>query len=410
MQLSSNEVTKGWLSQFQDDELATAGRLADAVLLVGRDELFRGLRVLLDRVLTDRDGPDRPLAFYAEREIEVDRGEEDDRYEVEPYFPGTDTGRAEGPGVPPFVPDGSEVGSEAPISNFITTYERGHRGSVLSHPGPDELRAAKVREIVIVTDFIGSGKRVTEQLEAFWRVATIRSWNSYKLVRFIVVAYSGIEAGIERVSKHRTKPQVLIVRGCPTIDDSFTGEDRTAVLALCRKYPKRERHALGFRKSGALIAFAHGMPNNAPAIFHRDKSGWSPLFPNRSAVSLDEVFGTSNADELARLAEQRFHIRLARKELMRPETEQWLKTMLVLAALEDGQRSVFYLSAQTKLPYLETTQILRNTRIARWTSANGALTDLGRRELTRLRLRRERRIVLPTDTQPFYYPSQLRAQ
>jgi hypothetical protein len=38
------------------------------------------------------------------------------------------------------------------------------------------------------------------------------------------------------------------------------------------------------------------------------------------------------------------------------------------------------------------------------------LTVLGRRELRRLQLRRSRTVVLPTDDQPYYYPTQLRAR
>lgn len=410
--LSESQVASDWLSQLADEELLTARVLADAILLVGRDELFRGLRHLLDELLLGRADPSSPLALYAERAVEVDLGEEEDRtrYEIEPFFPSTESGRATGAGVPPLTVQDQEVGSEGAIANFITTYERAHRGLVLSHPGPDELRLQRVREIVVVTDFIGSGKRVAELLEAFWRVATIRSWMSYKLIRFVVIAYSGTEAGLDHVRAHRVKPDVRIVRGCPTVHDSFSGQDYQAVLALCRKYPRRDRYALGFRNSGALIAFAHGMPNNAPSIFHRDRSGWRPLFPNRSAVEADAIFIGSNADDLSRRAEEQLRIRLATEELTQADTKQWLKTMLVLAALEPRRRSAFQISAATQLPLGEVSTILTNTRIAHWTSRTGALTGLGRRELTRLRERRQRRIELPTADQPFYYPSQLRAR
>lgn len=410
--MSRSEVAQDWLGQFTDDELPAARALADAILLVGRDELFRGLRVLLDELLLGRSNPETPLALYAERVVDVDRGEDEDGrwYEVEPFFPASGSGRATGEGVPPVVAEGQEVGSEGPVSNFITSYERAHRGLVLAHPGPDELRSAKVREIVIVTDFIGSGKRITEQLEAFWQVATIRSWMSFKLVRFVVVAYSGTEAGLEQVRKHRVRPEVRIVKGCPTIHDSFSGENYAAVLALCRKYARGARFALGFRNGGVLIAFAHGMPNNAPPIFHRGPSDWQPLFPNRSTVEADTVFIKGNADDLAVQAEEQLRIRLAVGELTQADTRQWLKTMLVLTALERGLRSAYQVSAATQFPLEEVQAILTNTRIAHWISRTGALTDLGRRELIRLRQRRQRRIELPSEDQPFYYPSQLRAR
>ena len=147
--------------------------------------------MLLDETTTNRDEGDqnRPIALFAERAVETRDIEDSDygfvRHEVLPFFPGTDEGRATGAGMPPIVVDPSdqEVGSEGAIANFITGYERLHRNRVLSHPGPDALRTRRASHIVIVTDFIGSGKRAWEMLEAFWRVATIRNWHSGHLAR-----------------------------------------------------------------------------------------------------------------------------------------------------------------------------------------------------------------------------------
>jgi hypothetical protein len=216
--LSESDFAQDWLGQFDDDERPVAASLADSILLVGRDELYRGLRRLLDALLAERKDAERPLALYSERKVDaasaVDGAQAS--YTIEPFFPGTEIGRATGPGVAPVLAEEQEIGSEGAIANFITTYERQHRGAVLNHPGPDTLRDTHACEIVIVTDFIGSGKRVWEMIEAFWRVATIRSWKSYRLLRFAVVAYSGTDPGIAYVRSHRVRPDVRIVQGCPT--------------------------------------------------------------------------------------------------------------------------------------------------------------------------------------------------
>lgn len=385
-----------------------AARLADAVMLVSYDALYRGLRLLLDEVITNRDEGDqeRPIALFAERAVAT-RDTKDGGEEILPFFPGTEEGRATGAGMPPIVvdPTDQEVGSEGAIANFITGYERLHRNRVLSHPGPEALRTRRVSHVVIVTDFIGSGNRVWEMLEAFWRVATVRSWHSYGFVRFAVVAYSG-----KLVRSHRSGPNVLVVHACPTIFTAFVGAKRNAIEALCRAHPHKPRRPFGYGSAGALIAFSHGMPNNAPPILHSNKNGWVPLFINRSALGADMHFPAANADALADRARVVLNIRAAERFLNDPARRRWVETMLVLTAVKDGSRTAASASARTRLPLADVEQVLVFTRIARWTSPRNALTVLGQRELRRLRLRRARTIELPTEELPYYYPSQLRAR
>jgi hypothetical protein len=418
MTISRTEFARAWLEQFSEGDREVAARLADAVMLVSHDALYRGLRALLDDLTAARAETDldRPVALYAERAVDT-RETKDEEFgwvgmEVLPFFPGSDEGRATGSGVPPIQvdPDDQEVGSEGAIANFITSYQRLHGNRVLNHPGPDALRDGRASHIVIVTDFIGSGKRVWEMLEAFWRVATIRSWNSYHRIRFSVVAYSGTEHGLSHVRSHRTKPDVRVVHACPTLGTAFNGAERDAIEALCRAHPSRPRYPFGFGYAGALIAFSHGMPNNAPPILHSARKGWRPLFVNRSALAADMHFPATNADALAEQARDVLRIRTARAFLEDPAKRLWVETMLVLTALKDGARSAGTASARTRLPLADVEQILVFTRIAHWTTPRGILTSLGRRELRRLQLRRARTVALPTAETPYYYPTQLRAR
>lgn len=215
--------------------------MVDEIMLVSRDDFARGVTGLIDTVLAGRSLAQRPIALFAERDVE-----KDDELNPLPYFPSTGKGRATGPGVPPIVanPDDQEIGSEGLLANLITAYQRNRKNDVVSHPGPDTMRARKVERIVIVTDFIGSGKRVWEMLEAFRRVATLRSWRSYKRIEFVVVAYSGTSVGLAHIATSKLKPKVLLVTACPTLSDAFSGSDLSAVLALCRKHPRKARYPL----------------------------------------------------------------------------------------------------------------------------------------------------------------------
>ncbi|EZP72403.1 hypothetical protein BV96_01838 [Sphingomonas paucimobilis] len=402
--LSDSAEATLWLSQFNDAERPVAASLVDELLLVGADEFHRGMKQLLDQVMASRDG--RPAALYAEREVETEQGA------IRPIFGEPGDRRATGLGPAPllFDPKAPEVGSEGPIANLITGYQRLHGDAVLDHPGPDLLRDRRAGPIVIVADFIGSGNRVWEMLEAFRAVRSVRSWHSYRLVDFYVLAYSGTEEGIALVRRNRLRPKVLTVAGCPTLQQAFRGEARDAVLRLCYAYPPNYRFPLGFGASSALIAFAHGIPDNAPAILHSDFEGWKPLFPNRSALASSADFPPSNREELVARSAKMLRVLDAQRYLADSRGRRWIQTMLVLAALDAGARTRELVSAQTRISLGTVDETLEFTRIARWTRENNALTPLGRAELQRLRRRRARMPVLPTERKPFYYPTQLRAR
>lgn len=402
--LSDSAAATLWLSQFNDAERPAAASLVDELLLVGSDEFHRGIKQLLDQVMASRDG--RPAALYAEREVETEQGA------IRPIFGEPGDRRATGLGPTPLLFDlkAPEVGSEGLIANLITGYHRLHGDAVLDHPGPDVLRDRRAGPVVIVADFIGSGNRAWEMLEAFRAVRSVRSWRSYHLVDFYVLAYAGTEEGIALVRRNRLRPKVLTVAGCPTLQQAFRGDARDAVLRLCYAYPPNHRYPLGFGASSALIAFAHGIPDNAPAILHSDFEGWKPLFPNRSALASSADFPPSNRDELVARSAKMLRVLDAQRYLADSRGRRWIQTMLVLAALNVGARTRELVSAQTRISLGAVDETLEFTRIARWSGENLELTSLGRAELQRLRRRRARIPVLPTERKPFYYPTQLRAR
>ncbi len=405
--LSTSERGTKWLSQFEPGERALAARLVDEIMLVSRDDFARGIGGLIDTVLAERSPAKRPIALFAERNVQLD-----DAQEALPYFPNTGKGRATGPGIPPIVvdPDDQEVGSEGLLANLITAYQRDRKDEVISHPGPDVLRERRVERIVIVADFIGSGKRVWEMLEAFRRVATLRSWRSYKCIEFVVVAYSATSTGLERITSSKLKPRVLLVMACPTLSDAFSGSDLSAVTALCRKYPPKAKFPIGYGWTGALIAFAHGIPNNAPALLHLRKGTWEPLFRGRSTAGLPYDFPSLSQDGVAERASRLLQLRVAKRHLDNPRTRTWIITLLILDALAAGARGASNVSAKTRLRLDQVETTLSYLSVVGWVTTRNALTPLGQREWARLRQRRQARPVLPKPGKPFYFPTQLRAR
>lgn len=405
--LSNQAATADWLAQFRPAELPIARKLVDALMMVSRDDfataIYDEIELLYQQQL-ETTGP-QPIALYAEHPIRKVFGR------IPAYFPDSRNGRATGAGVSPIKvePRDQEVGSEAIVANMITSFCRYRPEAALSHPGPDDLRANKVRTIVLVTDFIGSGDRILRNLNSLGHVATLKSWRSGGFIKFAVIAYSGSKAGIDFVSRHHLQPSVRVIHGCPTIKSEFRGAERADIERLCGKYPKGHRRRLGWGETGALIAFAHGIPNNAPALFHSSARRWKPLFRKRSSVSLNDAFVDISAMEntMAR-AVKLLTSKTTRDFLLDDDSARWVKSMIILAACQDGFRLDHDLSIRTFLPQREVAELCDKLIQVGWLDAGRKLTDVGRSELETLRKRRKRNPVFPIGNQFFYYPTQLR--
>jgi hypothetical protein len=404
--LSETSIGSSWLKQFHEAEREIAAELIDQTLLVSRDDFVDGLRDLVDELVRRRSDPARKLALFAERPIKKIFGT------IPAFFRNSRHGRARGTGAPPIVvdPRNQEVGSEGIVAQFITDYCRRNPLVAVGHPGPTKMRCDRVGEIVILTDFLGSGNRVRRMLESFRYVATLRSWRSYGLMRFVVIAHSGTSDGVAAVQSHKLRPEVSLRMGCPTISNTFRGAQRSRIEALCNAYPVHHPEPLGYGDIGALIAFAHGCPNNVPPILHSGALGWIPLFKGRSTSDSSAAFLPEGDDLILDQRTQRLlKIRDTRKVLASSDNRRWISAMMLLAAVETGCRTAAEISARTHLNLAEVRELVTLARSALWLTHAGRLTHLGHNELVRLRRRRKQAPVLSTGSNNFYYPTQLRA-
>ena len=376
--LSEVDSVKKWLEKFDDGEYELVSALIDELLLISRDDFAYGMQSMLDDIVGGQGVSTKKIALYAEQPIKKVFGK------IPTFFKNSRKGRAEGMGKAPIIvdPRDQEVGSEGVIANIITDYCRRNTQVCFSHPGPKKMRKEKVRQIVIITDFIGSGKRIRTMLESFGHVATLRSWRSYKLLRFVVLTYSGTDEGMSSVRTHMLQPDVYSFTGCPTIRNTFFGNQRAKIESLCRTYPKNHSEPLGFRAGASLIAFAHGCPNNAPPILHSRKSKWAPLFCGRSTTNASAAFKRiNNYDALDQSAKNLLGIRKARNKLN--FNSEWIKAMKVLAASKSGARTPNEFSARTHIEVSTIDQLIQLSIEARWLNQQNRLTKLGARELIR---------------------------
>lgn len=402
-------ATQAWLSQFDPLEQPVAQAMLEAMLLVSRDEFAERLQTLVRQRIDAEPGR---VGLYVEREVPSRKGIPHRLFKQLGRAPRSAVGKGPDP-VKPVRPYDLDVGSEGVVAQLLTEICRASKGKAVMQPGPDAIRRKKIRRFILVTDFLGSGKRCWLYLEAAWRVASVRSWWSRRASKgmgFEVITYSGTDGGLRLVRSHPSSPRVFQVTGCPTIGNSFNFARRYDIRQLCRnRTPDKSFPALGFDDTGALIAFAHGAPNNCPACLFKGGPGWQPLFPSRVTQPARSSFTPENpAEEVqARL------IQMGQSRLADPALKAVVASrralLLVMAALSRPPRSIDAVSRKTRLTLFEVeTQIAKGEKLG-WIDGRNRVTVAGHAELARVRAASSGASVVPVILQTPYYPKSLRA-
>lgn len=402
--------TQAWLSQFAPQDQTLATDLLRNMMLVSSDQFRERLRGLVLKAVADGD---TPVGLYVERELQHRKGIP---YRLFKESKGK-IKRAFGVGPPPIKPTkayDADVGSEGLVAHIISELCREKRQTLFNHPGPNQIRQHFIRRFIVVTDYIGSGKRAWTYLEAAWRVRSIRSWWSAKATKgmsFEVIAYAASSIGRKKVESHPSQPHVRIAIVCPTIRTAF-GSRTSEVRELCTKYsPVSSDEPLGFGSVGALIAFAHGVPNNTPLIFHKKSASWAPLFPARVASATRSGFGID--DDTAEATRARL-LAMRQKRLADASwienAKPYTKTVfMVMAALSQRPRHIEAISRRTGLTIIEVEKALHYALSHGWIDGRNHLTDEGHGQLAHARKEEQSKLTLPDEPEEFYYPMALRA-
>ncbi len=413
MRLSLSKDAIAWLGQFRTDDQSCAAALLDEMVRVSSEEFIDKLRAC---ILGQVKSAHRPIGLYAEREIRKYKGAPHRLFSEEKRKVKRAIGAGPSPVHPTRVYD-PQVGSEGLVANLVTELCRQDPKTFLSHPGPDKIRHSRVRSFFLVSDFLGSGQHAWDYLQAAWRVRSIRSWHSWGLMHFNVVAYSATEMGRKRVRAHPCRPSVSVALPCPTIETAFRKEMTKRIRELCIKYDpihRNKQEALGFGGIGALIAFAHGVPNNVPRFLYTKGTVngklWMPLFPSRVTAGVRSDFSNQmDAGDISRRLDRMRQRRLSRAPWLQEATTEAEKLLLVLASLGKGPRFSDALARKTGLTVPEVEALVEKAATYGWIDQFRRLTDVGQAQIEKLK-RRPR--TDPEDLQEPpepYYPTSLRA-
>lgn len=409
MPLADTHETTTWLAQFEKSDRSAALDLIKGIAEVSYHEFMDSLTQL---ILARSKCADRPIGLYAEREIKAWRGIPNRLFKETKSKPR----HASGSSVQPVFPIRSyapEVGSEGLIAQLITELCRQHPKLFINHPGPDRIRRYRIRRFFLITDLIGTGERASQYLQAAWRVRSVRSWHSLKLLKFEVLAYSAIDTGQRRVAKHACQPQVYYIQSCPTIDSTFPKALAQRIRDLCSKYDPIDHdpvESLGYRGSAALLVFAHGAPNNSPRFLHKAGKRWTPLFPSKVTAGFRAQFARdASVRALAARMKRIGQTRLSKSLYLIAAHPDARLLLLVLSALTRGPRFDEALSQKTRLTIPEITALIGKAQSLAWIDDRRHLTDEGHRQLDYARTwRPAQHTVVFTANEP-YYPQQLRA-
>jgi hypothetical protein len=156
------------------------------------------------------------------------------------------------------------------------------------------LEAGKVYDIVLIDDFIGTGKTIID----YYNNSIKDFRGSVREIHLNCVA--GIDFGVSKVKPLFDRVSVEkshIFKKAFSGSSSYFGyrkfyDHRALSYKYGEKLSRKVRlkngtlkssHALGFNNSQGLVAFSYGSPNNSLPIFWANKDGWKPLIPRFSS-------------------------------------------------------------------------------------------------------------------------------
>jgi hypothetical protein len=258
---------------------------------------------------------------------------------------------------------------------------------------------------VIVTDFIGSGKRVCTLLDKFWKVPSVMAWVSRGWLGFKIVAAAGTSRGIEVVQSHRVKPTVLVEHIAPTIHDKGSRKE-TQWLGLISKYGPNPSSStsLGFLDTGALVAFSYRIPNNVPDLLRASANGWKALYDGPAPNDLRAAFGIEDPVDRMKNAAIAIGIELS-DSLSADEAELVVVLNAMGSRWFSGEENA--IAEVTGLTVRKVALIHHDAVQTGLLRPDGRLTEVGQ-ATRRAGIRSERkRPTIPTSAES-YYPMQLR--
>lgn len=394
--LSESTRGKRWVGNFPPVHRAHAELLLNSVRFASLDDIRWGLTNGIEELLAS-GSIEFPVLLLANRDVGEMRLP--DGFHEHTVF---ETFQPYGPllGLP---------GSEGLVSTVVRDAIKKWPTQLLeaaSAESLDSLRNRRLRTIVVVTDYVGSGKQVRDFVATLRRSRRLRSWRSFGWLKVVVLTYAAAEGVDVALQPASFIDRVHVVERANTFASAgWSKEDKTAIEALCLDYGGGRADALGYLGSRGLFASALTIPNNLPYVLRRLGQGWKPLFEGRQVPNdLVSVGGYAPPSIGIREVLVGLHQERAARRLRWTDDSPMSQALVILSALRRGPRNVLALSVSTGLSIRSVSKRLTTLTRLGFVDAERHITVRGVEELNAAK-RAPRRLTAGTRGDPTpYYP------
>ncbi|MFG2800283.1 phosphoribosyltransferase-like protein [Streptomyces pseudovenezuelae] len=389
---------EAWLANFRPDDALLAQQVLDSLHFFSSTTFRQGLTELLHSVLTSTGPSDQPAALYS---VHSSR-------ESSTMFMGDRE---------PLVP--RTGGSELIVQNIVRATELAFDNAVVSRgtSSLELLKGRRVRRLVFVSDYAGSGDESLGYVRSWLRNPTVRSWRSLKLVQIHLVLFAASPTALKRLNGSPYYDGVHVLHcGMDFSAADWDQSERDRIREVCSTYAHSKGGAHGWGGSEGLVVFEHTIPNNLPMIVRQTKGPppygtWEPFFRNRTAPrELMQLLADYRPDfdrlrQLRSVRQSRLAAASQLRTMERPVLEQIID---VLAHIAGRRRNPAQLAVALGMSVPGAVEITARACRLGLLDEQVRLTDAGWHELRRAKAT-PRRVAsgLQGSTDP-YYPRQLK--
>ncbi len=272
--IERSEEIREWLSQFNNEQQATAKTLLSCLKFVSRDEYSNWLRRSIEQLPLQKE-----YALYSVRKLASEK-----------------IGYWDSSGNPVARPAASQ-GSEDLVYSLVSNLVRSSRSRLIDHPSLQELKDRNMRNIVLIDDSIGSGDRVSSFINAMLENSTFLSWWSFGWIKITIVSYARPRSSESKIihkirgsdhgcRKFRKSIKVDFISEV-VYDERWLkerwGSNYREIVDLCRNQKKVMKWArLGYSDVLSNLVFYHSVPNNIPGILWFSNKKWQGLMADRA--------------------------------------------------------------------------------------------------------------------------------
>lgn len=266
---SATAAGMSWIAEFDEADRGTAALLLDSLEIQDQAVVETQVRELIRKLVVDQKGA--PAVLIPVQSLE----------DLPPLVKGTGGHVAYetfNPGDALPVLSGSESIVGAMIRELIAWH-----GDQFIEPTAsiDQLKVMKVRKILLVTDYCGTGTQALRFAKTFKANTTIASWISYKKIELEVVAFAASADAVKLFETEKSVSLSTRVFGKSASTAGWSFDERSKIESFCRKYAGSDSQGLGYKGSFGLFLTNRRVPNNLPDVLIDKTVRPTPLFAGR---------------------------------------------------------------------------------------------------------------------------------